>query len=235
MVASDIMTTDPVTARPDTPLGEAVRLFLDKRISGLPVLDEAGRLVGMLTEGDLLRRTETGTEREPHWLELLFSSIRLAREYVHTHGRTVGDVMTRGAVAITAETPLGVAVRLMEARRIKRLPVLDRPAGRLVGIISRADLVRALAMMLAESPASPPSDQAIRARVEAEIAGQPWAPSLRDLTVLVNAGTVTLQGVVFHDEQREALKVLAGSVPGVKGVHDQLSWIEPMTGGVVPG
>jgi CBS domain-containing protein len=234
MNAADVMTADPVTVRPDTKLCDAVSLFVEKHVSGLPVLDEAGRLVGILTEGDLIRRAETETERRPRWFEVLFSQPRLAGEYVHAHAQTVGDVMTRGVVTVTPGTRLAEAVRLMEERQVRRLPVLDRPGGRLVGIISRADLVRALARALAERPAAPASDEAIRARIMAEIHAQPWAPSLRDIGISVADGTVTLTGAILHDEQRKALNVLVAGVPGVKAVRDELAFFEPTTGGLIP-
>ncbi|HWA79319.1 MAG TPA: CBS domain-containing protein [Acetobacteraceae bacterium] len=234
MNAADVMTANPVTVRPDTKLDDAVALFVEKRISGLPVLDAEGSLVGILTESDLLRRSETGTEREPGWLELVFSQPRLALEYVHTHGRTVAEVMTHDVVAVTVDTPLARVVSLMEQRHVRRLPVLDHPDGALVGIIARADLVRALGRILAERPAPLESDEAIRAKILAEVAAQPWAPSLRNLAITVTDGTVELTGVIVHDEQRKALNVLIAGVPGVKAVRDQLVWCDAVTGGLIP-
>ena len=234
MNAADVMTVNPVTVRPDTRLDEAVALLVEKRISGLPVLDAEGSLVGILTESDLLRRAETGTEREPRWLELVFSQPRLAREYVHAHGRTVTEVMSRDVVAVTAATPLAEVVRLMEQHHVRRLPVLDHPDGALVGIIARADLVRALGHILAERPAPLDSDEAIRAKILTEIAAQPWAPSLRNLAITVTDGTVELSGIIVQDEQRKALNVLIAGVPGVKAVRDQLVWCDAVTGGVIP-
>lgn len=233
--AADVMTANPVTVRAETTLGEAVGLLVEKRISGLPVLDADGRLIGMLTEGDLLHRAETGTECRPGFLEILFSQPRLASEYVHSHARTVADVMTRDVVSVAADAPLGVVVSLMERREIRRLPVLDRPGGRLVGIISRADLVRALGRVLAEKPAALAGDAAIRERILAEIAAQPWAPSTRDIVVAVSGGKATLSGAILHDQQRRALNVLVAGVPGVTSVDDQLAWFEPVTGGLIPG
>jgi CBS domain-containing protein len=234
MKAADIMTANPITVRPDTPLDAAVALLIEKRISGLPVLDAEGYLVGILTEADLIRRAETGTERKPRWLEMLFSQQRLASEYVHTHAQTVADVMTHDVAFVTPDTPLADVVTHMEKRQVKRLPVLDRPGGALVGIIARADLVRALAHMLAERPAPISSDAAIRARILAEIAAQPWTPQLRDLAITVTDGTVELTGIIHHDEQRKALKVLIAGVPGVKAVEDQLIWSDVTTGGLIP-
>ncbi len=235
MHAADVMTPNPATVRPDTKLAAAVTLFIENRVSGLPVLDEAGRLVGILTEGDLLRRAETGTERRPHWYETLFSQPRLAGEYVRTHAQTVADIMTRDVVSVTAGTRLIDAVRLMEERHVRRLPVLDRPGGTLLGIISRADLVRALARVLETPPAPLAGDEAIRTHILNEIKAQPWAPSLRDIAITVKDGTVTLSGVILHDEQRKALNVLVATAPGVKTIHDELAWFEPTTGGLIPG
>src|SRR6516165_2504909 len=153
MIASDVMTRTVLSVRPDATIAEAIRLMLDNRISGLPVIDEAGRLVGMLTEGDLLRRGETGTERHrPRWLEILMGPGRLAGDYVRTHGRRIGEVMTRDPVSVTPDTPLKEVVELMERRRIKRVPVLDGDVP--VGILSRADLLRALLGALEEKPAA---------------------------------------------------------------------------------
>lgn len=235
MNVAAVMTAGPVTVRPDTKLAAAVALFVEKRVSGLPVLDESGRLVGILTEGDLLRRAETGTERQPHWFEALFSQPRLAAEYIRAHTRTVADVMTREVLTVTGETRLADAVRLMEEHHIRRLPVLDRPGGALVGILSRADFMRALACALAGPPAPLASDDAIRARILAEIEGEAWAPSLRNIAITVADGTVTLSGIILHGAQRKALEVLVAGVPGVKDVRDELALVEPTTGGLIPG
>ena len=149
MNAADIMTRTILSAGPKTPVAEAIGLMLDNRVSGLPVIDEAGQLVGILTEGDLLRRGETGTERHrPRWLEILLGPGRLASDYVRTHGRKVEDIMTRDPVSVAPETPLDEIVELMERHRIKRVPVLE--GEKLVGIVSRADFLRALAWRLEE-------------------------------------------------------------------------------------
>src|ERR1700680_4528492 len=126
MNASDVMTCNIVSVRRSAPIAEAIRLMLDNHVSGLPVLDNAGKVVGVVTEGDFLHRSETGTERHrPRWLEILMGPGRIAGEYVRTHGRKIGEVMTRDPVSVTPETPLKEIVALMERRRIKRVPVLD--------------------------------------------------------------------------------------------------------------
>jgi hypothetical protein len=196
----------------------------------LPVI-EAGKVVGILTEGDLLRRSETGTERHrPRWLEILMGPGRLAGEYVRTHGRRVEEIMTRDLVSVTPDTPLDEVVALMERRRIKRVPVLDGEAP--IGIVSRADLLRALARKLEEQSAAPAGDDEIRERIFAELAKVSWVP--RDgLTITVADGIVSLDGVILEEKEREALRVAAENVPGVKAVEDRLVWVEPVSGTII--
>ena len=175
MNASEVMTRKVISVLLDAPIGDAIRLMLDHRISGLPVVDGDSKVIGILTEGDLLRRAETGTERQrPRWLELLLGPGRLAGEYVRTHGRRVGEIMTEDVVCVAEDTPLVEIVRLMEGRRVKRLPVLRGDA--LVGIVTRADLVRALAQLIEKEPASASDGDEIRECVLAELAKTAWAP-----------------------------------------------------------
>jgi CBS domain-containing protein len=231
MNASEVMTRNMVSLRPDAPVVEAIRLMLDNHISGLPVIDEAGRLVGILTEGDLLRRAETGTERQRgRWLEFLMGPGRLAGEYVRTHGRKVDEIMTREPVSVTPDTPLDEVVELMERRRIKRVPVLDHDVP--VGIVSRVDLLRALADALKEMPTAALGDDEIREHIFAELAKAAWVP--RDgLEITVTDGVVDLNGVIVDEKEREALRVAAENVPGVRAVEDHLVWVEPVSGTVI--
>ena len=231
MNAADVMTHNILSVRPDATIAEAIRLMLDNRISGLPVIDEAGRLVGILTEGDLLRRGETATERHrPRWLEILMGPGRLAEEYVRTHGRRIAEVMTRNPVSVTPDTPLKEIVELMERHRIKRVPVLDGDAP--VGILSRADLLRGLAGALAAAPAVATSDEEIRERILAELARAAWVP--RDgIAITVENGVVDLNGVILEEKERDALRVAAENVPGVTAVEDHLVWVEPVSGTVI--
>jgi CBS domain-containing protein len=231
MNTSEVMTRKIFSVSPGAPVVEAIRLMLDNHISGLPVIDEAGHLVGILTEGDLLRRAETGTERHrPGWLEFLMGPGRLAGEYVRTRGRKVEEIMTREPVTVTPDTPLDEVVGLMERRRIKRVPVLDRDVP--VGIVSRADLLRAVADALEEKPAAAPGDDEIRERILAELAKVAWVP--RDgLKITVTDGVVDLNGVIVDEKEREALRVAAENVPGVRAVEDHLVWVEPVRGTVI--
>jgi CBS domain-containing protein len=232
MNAAEIMTRDLVTIGRGASLGDAIRLMLDYRVSGLPVVDEAGRLVGILTEGDLLRRGETGTQRQRRpWLEFLLGPGRLAEDYVKTHGRRVEEVMTRAVESIRPDTAVTELVQLMERRRIKRLPVLD--GERLVGIVSRADLMRAVAQILDRGETVPSGDETIRERVLAELAkAQGWAPR-SGVNVRVEDGVVELTGAIFEEKERAALRVAAENTPGVKHVVDRLVWVEPVSGTVL--
>jgi CBS domain-containing protein len=232
MKTSEIMSRQVLSIGPGAPIREAIRLMLEHRISGVPVVDGTGKLVGILTEGDLLRRGETGTERHRRpWLEFLLGPGRLAEDYVKTHGRRVEEIMTRGVVAIGPDTPVGEVVQVMESRRIKRLPVLDGEV--LVGIVSRADLMGALARVLDQGEAAPSDDDAIRERVLAEFqqaAG--WAPR-SGVTVTVKDGVVELNGAIFEEKERAALRVAAENLPGVRAVEDRLVWVEPVSGTVI--
>ena len=232
MNATDVMTREILSVGPDTMVAEAIRTMLDNRISGLPVIDESGRLVGILTEGDLLRRGETATERHrPRWLEILMGPGRLAEEYVRTHSRRIAEVMTREPVSVAPDTPLKEIVELMERHRIKRVPVLDGDAP--VGILSRADLLRGIAGALEAAPAAAAmSDEEIRERILAELARAAWVP--RDgIAITVENGIVDLNGVILDENEREALRVAAENVPGVRAVEDHLVWVEPVSGTVI--
>jgi CBS domain-containing protein len=230
MKASDIMTRKVLTVGRETSVANAIRLMLDNNISGLPVLDD-GKAVGILTEGDLLRRSETGTEKHrPRWLEILMGPGRIAGEYVRTHGRKVEDIMTTDLISVAGDTPLDEVVGLMERRRIKRVPVLDGDL--LVGVISRADLLRSLLRTLDAHHAEVRRDDEILEQILAELAKAAWVP--RDgLSISVKEGVVDLNGVILEEKEREALRVVAENVPGVQGVEDHLVWIEPVSGTVI--
>ncbi len=231
MKASDVMTRQVISVTPDAAIRQAIGLMLENRISGVPVIEAGGKLVGVVTEGDFLRRVETGTERKrPRWLEFIAGPGRLADEYVHTHGRRVDEVMTPDPVTISEDTGLDEVVRLMEERRIKRVPVVRD--GKVVGIVSRANLLHALASLDPEAAPVGDDDAAIRRRVLAEFEKQPWAPK-NLIDVVVRNGVVDLWGLVVANNQREAAGVAAENVTGVKVVRNHLSWVEPMSGMVI--
>lgn len=228
MRASHIMTTPVVTVPRTASVGEAARLMLHHRVSGLPVVDAAGDLVGMITEGDLLRRSETAAEpQRPRWLQILFGQGQLAAEYVHAHSRRIDDVMTRDVATVPADTPVERIAELMETRRIKRVPVVH--GRRVVGIVSRANLLHALASAPDRVPDAAPAALALRDRVLREFAAQPWMPAL-PLNVVVWDGVVHLWGSVSDERQRAAMRVAAENVPGVRGVEDHLVRVDSVVG-----
>src|SRR5215471_18233722 len=229
MRVKDVMTPNVICIGADEPVLKAARLMLQNRISGLPVVDKEGELVGMVTEGDFLRRGELGTQRQrPRWLEFLLGPGPLAAEYVRSSGQKVGEIMTIEPKTVTPDTPLDEVVRLMERHRIKRLPVVQD--GKLVGIVSRANLLHALASVAREVKAPAGDDATIRKRIIAECARQPWAPHVN---VVVRDGVVGLWGVITDERERQAFIVAAENAPGVKAVHDHLAWVEPTSGMVV--
>lgn len=231
MNAYDVMTQHVISVGPNDTLARAIRTMLQNDISGLPVLDEAGNLVGMLTEGDLLHRAETGTERRrPRWLEFLLGPGKLADEYVHTHGRKVSEVMTADPITVTEETPLEEVVTLMEKKRIKRVPVIR--SGKVVGIVSRANLLHALARLSGEAMPVSTSDKGIRQALIDELNKQRWAP-VGALEIIVRDGIVDLWGSITDERERQALIVAAENVPGVRGVKDHLAWVDVTSGMVV--
>ena len=228
MKVKDVMTSPVLSVESESPISQAIQLMLEKRISGLPVLDGQGRLVGIVTEGDFLRRTETGTQRRrSRWLEFLIGPGRLADEYTRSHGRKVIDVMTPDPVTVDEQTSLEEVVRIMERHRVKRLPVVRDQ--KLVGIVSRANLLHALAGVASDIKPVTTSDEAIREQLLAELGRQSWAPAAL-INAIVKQGVVELWGTITDERERQASIVAAENVPGVKGVRDHLVWIEPNTG-----
>lgn len=228
MKALDVMQRDLITVTPDTALDDAVHLMVTHRISGLPVVDASGEVVGILTEGDLLRRSELRTEATvPAWIGWLTGQGRAAREYVREHARKVGELMTVPVITVTAQTELGEVVALMESRRVKRVPVLQQ--GRLVGILTRSDLMRALEILLPKTETRPVADADLRHRLLASLREQRWVPRVSFDVKVVN-GVAELLGVVTDERAREAIRVLIENTPGVRGVVDHLIWIDPMSG-----
>jgi CBS domain-containing protein len=229
MKAKDVMTSPVTSVEPDASIWQAVRIMLQRRISGLPVINKDGRLVGMVSEGDFLRRAETGTQqRRSHWLDFLLGPGRLADEYTRSHGRKVQDIMTSDPVTVTEDTSLDAIVRTMEKRRIKRLPVVR--GNDVVGIVTRANLVHALAGVARELMPTTTSDEAIRERLLNELAKEEaWAP-VGLIDVMVRDGVVDLWGTITEARQRQALIAAAENVPGVKAVHDHLGWVDVISG-----
>jgi CBS domain-containing protein len=227
MRAYQIMTPRLTTVQVDTPIAKAAGLMLEKRVSGLPVVDAKGRLVGIVSEGDFLRRGEIGTRhRRSGWLEFFVGPGKLASEFVKEEGRTVGDVMTRDPVTINEDATLEDIVQIMEQKGIKRLPVLRN--GDLIGIVTRANLLQAVANLARGASQPSPDDDTLRKEILSAIESQPWSPM--GLNAVVRDGIVDLSGVITDDRQRNAVVVAARNVPGVKAVHDHMCWVDTMSG-----
>ncbi|WP_321964584.1 CBS domain-containing protein [Paraburkholderia sp. J7] len=222
MQASDIMTTDVITVRPNASIFEAATLLADHHISGIPVVDDSGAVVGILSESDLLHRVETGTGKpQRSWFgEFLHSTRKLAGEYLKENAVKVDDVMTANVVSVSPSTQLSEIADVLERLRIKRVPVLDQ--GKLVGIVSRANLIRALASAARPDQAGLVSDETIHRDVIQALAGHRWAMSAEN--VVVKEGVVHFWGTVNSEEERKAILVSAQLVPGVKGVEDHLGY-----------
>jgi CBS domain-containing protein len=228
MKAKDVMTRDLISVTSDATVLQAARLMLQHHISGLPVVDASGKLVGILSEGDFLRRRETATQRRrSRWLEFLMGPGKIASEYTHSHGSKVAEVMTSEVRTVGEDTDLEQIVELMEKHRIKRVPVMR--AGKLAGIVTRSNLMHAMVSMGRNAPPTAQTDDTIREQLLAELKKQEWAP-IAMTNVVVRDGIVELWGAIIDERQRAALRVAAENIPGVKAVKDHLVWIEPTSG-----
>ena len=228
MNAKDVMTRDVISVAPDATVLEAARVMLQHRISGLPVVDSAGKLVGIVSEGDFLRRGETQTQRRrSRWLEFLIGPGKMAAEYTRSHGNKVSEVMTEEVQTVDENAALEDIVELMERRHIKRVPVLGD--GKVTGIVTRSNLMHAMVSLARMAPKTAQDDAAIREQLRAVMHREQWAPAAMT-NIIVSDGVVEIWGVIVDERQREALKVAAENIPGVKAVKDHLVWIEPTTG-----
>jgi CBS domain-containing protein len=220
MQARDVMTSTVISVTLDTTVHDMARLLVEHRISAAPVVDRDGHVVGVVSEGDLLRREEIGTEKRTNrrawWLDIL--SDGGAADYIKSHARTVGEIMTRDPVCVHEDTSLAEIAAVLESHHIKRVPVLRD--GKLVGIVSRSNLVQALASSLAveAAPEALASDAEIRAMLMGDIAGRGWAFPGRN--IVVRDGVVHLWGTVWSGDQLEAMRIASESIPGVKRVVD---------------
>jgi CBS domain-containing protein len=233
LTARHLMTAPAVTVRCDVALLEALRLMLRKGISGLPVIDSNGLLVGIVTEGDLLRRAELRTDDPPGWWKSFFVGPGAgAREYAHSHARTVSSAMQRSVIAVERRSSLSTIVELMEKHRVRRLPVIDD--GRVVGIVSRRDVMRKVADLMSEPAPGAPSDGELAGAIALVLGRLSWVP-WQNLSIEVKDGAVSLSGVITDEAQREALKVAAQTVPGVKSVMESLALLNPYADTIVIG
>jgi CBS domain-containing protein len=227
MRAHQIMTRPVITVSPDTTILEAANLMLQRHISGLPVVDAAGKLVGIVSESDFIRRSEIGTQRKRNrLLNFILGPGQAATDFVHEHGGKIAEIMTPEPVTITEDTSLEAIVTLMEKNRLKRLPVIRND--RVVGIVSRANLLQAVASLARQIPDPTADDDHIRNRMIDALGKNDWCP--HGLNVVVRDGIVHLGGIITDERSRQAALVCAENIAGVKKVHDHLCWIDPMSG-----
>jgi CBS domain-containing protein len=221
MKARDVMVSPVITVGENETVRDVAKLLIAKRISALPIIDSAGKLVGIVTEADLMRRVEAGTERpQSWWLSLISGDRAIAGEYVKSHAKKVKDVMTRDVKTANPETPLHEIADLLEEHHIKRVPIVSR-GGDLVGIVSRANIIQAVASARPELEISLP-DATIRQRLLNELKQRPWARAHK-LNVTVTHGVVDLWGFVQSENERQAITAAAGRIPGVAAVKDHLT------------
>src|SRR5580692_594757 len=227
MRAHQIMTRPVITVAPETPIVEAANTMLQRHVSGLPVIDKAGKLVGIISEGDFIRRSEIGTQRKRgRFLKFVLGSGKEAIDFVHEHGRKIAEIMTPDPLTIDEETDLEKIVELMEKNNVKRLPVLR--GNKLVGIVSRSNLLQAVASLARDIPDPTADDDHIRNRIINALEKNNWCPF--GLGVMVRGGIVHLSGVITEERSRQAAIVCAENVTGVKKVHDHLCWVDTMSG-----
>jgi len=228
MRAHQIMTRKVVTVKADTSIRDAADIMLQHHISGLPVVDEAGSLIGIVSEGDFIRRSEIGTQTPRiRWLDFLMGPGKSAVDFVHEYGRKISEVMTRDDLCTgTEDMPLEELVRLMERQNVKRVPVVR--GATLVGIVTRTDLLRAVASLSRDIPDPTANDDHIRSRVVSSIEKNEWQPV--QLGVTVRDGIVHLSGMIADERFRQATIVAAENVSGVKLVRDHLHLFDAMSG-----
>jgi CBS domain-containing protein len=217
MKVYEIMTHQVITARPDMSIREAAELMATHGVSGLPVVDERGAVVGILSEGDLILRQKPRVAR-PWWRGFFQNGERMAREYQKAMGTTVGEVMTRAVVCVSPDLPIESAALILAERQIRRLPVVSE--GRLVGIVSRGDLVKALARAPAPG-AGAATDAELVAEMRRRMAAEPWA-SRYGVVVQAEGGILRLWGLTDTEAEKAALETMARAIPGVTGVDSHL-------------
>jgi CBS domain-containing protein len=221
MKAQDVMVRDVVTVGPDTAVADAVSLLVKHDVSALPVVDADGNLIGILSEADLLERQELGAEhRHPWWIETLMPASKLAEEFAKAHGKKVSEVMSTDVITASEDTPVSEIAALLERHRIKRVPIMSD--GKVVGIVSRSNLIQALA---SSKPALEPkneTDRSIRLELLDRLGRQQQWTDFGSRNIIVQDGVVHLWGLVSSESERKALTALAEGVPGVSDVADEM-------------
>ena len=220
MKAADVMATNVITVRLDTPVATIAEVLLANRISAVPVVNDKDVLVGIVSEGDLIHRVEAGTERHRSWwLELLTGKETLAHEFVMSHARKAADVMTLPVISVQPDTPLGDIASLLEKHRIKRVPVASN--GKVVGIVSRANLIQALVNLNRAKTETSVDDLTLHSDILKQLRSKPWVDPSK-ISILVNNGSVELWGIVDSEAEKNAIRVAVEVTPGVRQVANKL-------------
>ena len=219
MKARDVMGSYVITVSPDVDVKTVATILVRNGISAVPVVNPEGKLLGIVSEGDLMRRAEAGTDRRSSWwLDMLSSPEQQARDYVRAHARKVADVMTREVITARSDTPLREIADLLEKHNIKRVPIVDND--QVIGIVSRANLVQALASRQAGIIGVEPTDEKLREAVIANLRSQPGSTAL--VNVIAEDGVVSLWGFVANEAEKNSVRVAAEVTPGVKAVNENL-------------
>jgi CBS domain-containing protein len=219
MKAQDVMVRDVLTIKPDADVADAIKLLAEHDISALPVVAADGRLVGILSEADLLARAENGDHRHSRWVEAFMPASRLAQEFAKVHGKKVSEVMSTNVISASEDAPVSEIATLLERHRIKRVPIVAH--GKVVGIVSRSNLIQALASSGGALDAKRESDRSVRLELLDRLGRQKWT-DFGSRNVTVEDGVVHLWGLVGSESERKALIALAEGVTGVSDVADEM-------------
>lgn len=220
MKARDVMVAPVVTVDENATVRDVAKLLIEKHISAVPVVDCDGRVVGIVSEADLIHRPEVGTGRPASWwLSLISGERAVAKEYAKSHSMKVKDVMTTNVQTAHPDAPLSEIADLFEERHVKRVPIVNE-GGDLVGIVSRANIVQAFASARPKLEIGAP-DAMIRERLIAELKKHSWS-HLHKVNVIVSNGVVDLWGVAESEPEQRAIRIAAESIPGVSAVNDHL-------------
>jgi CBS domain-containing protein len=218
--AADVMATNVVTVHSDASVKEIAETLLANRISAVPVIDDFGGLIGIVSEGDLIHRMEVGTEPHPSWwLEFLVGKQALAYDYIKSHGRRAADLMTRPVITVRAETPLSEIASLLDKHRIKRVPVVDNE--KIIGIVSRANLVQALISRPQDIVLKAVDDSLLRNNILTQLQSERWWPG--GVNVIICDGRVEVWGIVESQVQKDAIRVALELIPGVRAISDNIT------------
>ena len=220
MKAQDVMVRNVLTVGPDTSVADAVAMLVKHDISALPVVNPDGSLIGILSEADLLEREELGAEHHyPWWIESLMPASKLAERFAKAHGKRVSEVMSTNVIFASEDTPVSEIAALLETHRIKRVPIIND--GKIVGIVSRSNLMQALASCKLVEPKSK-TDRSIRLELLDRLRQQQRWTDFGERNIIVQDGVVHLWGLISSDAERKALAALAEGIPGVVSVCDEM-------------